>query len=65
MAKKDDYEWTEEQLQILDIEETLADEARRREEELKRNYAIITYRPIRFKENDDFYCGIPRIFREN
>jgi len=58
-------EWNEELLQILDIEETLADEAKKREEEeLKRNYAIITSRHIRFKDNDDTYCGIPRIFRE-
>jgi len=58
-------EWNEELLQILDIEETLAEEAKKREEEeLKRNYAIITSRHIRFKDSDDTYCGIPRIFRE-
>ena len=62
MADDKGYEWTEEQLQVLDIEETLAEE-RRKEEELRHNYAIITYRPIRFKDNDDTYCGIPRIFR--
>jgi len=65
MPKNDNgFEWTEEQLQILDIEDTLAEEAKRKEEELKRNYAIITSRPMRFKENDDSYCGVPRIFRE-
>jgi len=62
----DNEEWNEELLQILDIEETLADEAKKREdEELKRNYAIITSRHIKFKDNDDTYCGVPRIFRED
>jgi len=62
----DDYKWNEEQLQILDIEETLAEETKKREEkELKRNYAIITSRHIRFKDNDDSYCGVPRIFRDD